>query len=329
MCEGQSHRLWRMIGLAVLAALACPSVARSQATQPAGDGVHSPPMGIPEKEAEPQLDATEPAPRPFTFGLNYYLMSDYVFRGVNFSEYAGEGREKLNHQVVTTLDVPLGKAGQFGTFGFDTFFEWYADQEKLPTAEGGANIQEIDYTLRYSYTVEPIRTRTTVGWTDYTFPKSVGLGENDSTHEWFVKFEHNDAYWWRPLGYQGDGGVLNPSFFLAKDMHASRGVWMEFGLSHAFEVLRNLTVTPRTTFAIDGGYLQPLFGIEDKDLRYAYTQFGLEVKYDLTELLHLPPWAGSVYIAGQLYYNLATDRLRREQILNDELFGGMALGWTW
>ena len=37
---------------------------------------------------------TESAQRPWSLGLTYSLYSDYIFRGINFSEYPREGREK-------------------------------------------------------------------------------------------------------------------------------------------------------------------------------------------------------------------------------------------
>ena len=40
---------------------------------------------------------------PVTLDVTYSLYSDYIFRGINFSEYAGEGREKFNHQVTTAF----------------------------------------------------------------------------------------------------------------------------------------------------------------------------------------------------------------------------------
>ncbi len=209
-------------------------------------------------------------------------------------------------------------------FGFDTFFEWYAAQDQLTPDDPGANLQEVDYSLRWGYLLEPIQTAFTLGWTAYTFPRST----DDYTHEWFLKLEHNDAWAWRWLGYQGEDGILNPSFFLAHDMKAATGVWMELAISHPFEVARDLTVTPQVIGAIDCGYLQPLLGVEGSDFRYAYTQLGLEIAYDMTRLLHLPDWAGSVTIAGLLFYNCPTETLREEG-LNDEFFGGMSLGWSW
>jgi hypothetical protein len=55
----------------------------------------------------------------------------------------------------------------------------------------------------------------------------------------------------------------------------------------------------------------------------------VDTTYDLTEVLHLPAWAGTVFISGQLYYNQASDVEKRMGLIKDEFYGGMALGWSW
>ena len=35
-------------------------------------------------------------PVPLTVSVGYGLVTDYIFRGINFSEYPGEGREDLS-----------------------------------------------------------------------------------------------------------------------------------------------------------------------------------------------------------------------------------------
>ncbi|MCH8967222.1 MAG: hypothetical protein IID43_06050, partial [Planctomycetes bacterium] len=99
--------------------------------------------------------------RPWSMGLTYSLYSDYIFRGINFSEHAREGREKANHQLSIDLDLDLaslwgGAPGSLGSLAFSTWFEWYADQEILNPAAGGNNLQEVDYTIAWSYDVEEI-----------------------------------------------------------------------------------------------------------------------------------------------------------------------------
>ena len=37
-------------------------------------------------------EVVESAPSPFSVGLEYSIYSDYVFRGINFSEFPGAGR---------------------------------------------------------------------------------------------------------------------------------------------------------------------------------------------------------------------------------------------
>lgn len=306
--------------LLLLAALAAPAVGEEVKEPGLTEGV--------EEVTEPQTAVEEPqAGRPVGLGVTSYLLSDYIFRGINFSEYEREGREKPNHQLVTTMGVPLGEGGKYGTVGFDTFFEWYADQEKInPTTSD--NTQEIDYTIWWSYDLERIATTATLGWTMFVFPNVQGVGDNDRTHEWFVRLEHNDAWMWRSVGYEGEDGILNPSFFLAHDMQLARGAWMEFGINHPFALTDNLVLTPSAIFAIDGSYLGPLLGTDDHDFRYAYTQLGLDLTYDMTSLLHLPEWAGTVAISGMLFYTCPTESAEHTG-LEDQFWGGMALSWAW
>ncbi len=332
ICKGSVHRKSGLIALiAGLLVSICPQLAYSQTTAPAGKAAEPAVPAVAEKEKVDQAPESVPElAKPFSLGVTYYLMSDYVFRGVNYSEFPGEGREKLNHQMSTSLDIPLGKDGKLGNFGFDTFFEWYAGQEELNG--NGTNFQEVDFGLRYSYNVEAIATEVTVGWSDYTYPHVTG--PLDRTNEWYIKLEHNDAWMWRWLGYKGEDGILNPSFLFAQDTGYILGQWYEIGISHPFEVCKNVTWTPKCTFAFDGGYLQPALngGRGSGKFEYAYTQPGMEISYNMTELLHLPKWAGTVTLSGQLFYNIVSDVERERNqspLVRDILFGGMALGWTW
>ncbi len=63
--------------------------------------------------AQPQ--AEEPADSPFSLGVTYSLYSDYVWRGINRSEYRGEGREKPNHQLEAYLDCLNGDGRLWGS----------------------------------------------------------------------------------------------------------------------------------------------------------------------------------------------------------------------
>ncbi|MBN2562651.1 MAG: hypothetical protein JXQ75_17130 [Phycisphaerae bacterium] len=284
------------------------------------------------EEETPASEGSEyEKPLPLSLSLDYTLVSDYIFRGFNFSEHATEGREALNHQMGVSLGLDLaplwgGKPGQCGELGFSTWFEWYADQDKI--SGDGANIQEIDYTISYGYSVEPIATDITIGWIEYVFPNWEGPG--DRTHEWFLSFEHNDAWAWRWLGYKGEDGILNPTFSFYHDLEAFGGTWMDFGISHGFELVEHLTFTPSYTLHIDGGWAGPAAGlVDDHDTRIAGMNYGLDLTYDLTELLRMPKWAGSMSISGFINWSDPTQRLRSTLGQEDQFYGGMKLAWSW
>lgn len=114
---------------------------------------------------------------PFSLGMTYAVYSDYVFRGINLSEIAGEGRELPNHQVSIDVGVDLGllfdgEAGSLGTLGFNTWLEWFAGQKTLNPAGGGQNLQEVDYTITWSTDLESIGSTLTLGYVFFTIPNA-------------------------------------------------------------------------------------------------------------------------------------------------------------
>jgi hypothetical protein len=265
-------------------------------------------VGKQETEAEAESSL------PVSLDVSYYLYSDYIFRFVNFSEYAGEGREKPNHQMTTSLGLDLG---DFGSLSFDAFFEWYAAQEKINGE--GHNLQEVDYALSWSYYIEQISTELSLGLTWYTFPNDKAI----NTFEYNIGLAHNDAWMWQWLWPENEDGVLNPTFSLAHDIDELGGVWMELGISHTFDLVENLTITPGYLVAIDGCYLQ------DNTFRFAGDQWSLITEYDLGSLLHLPDYAGSLTVTGELYFNNAWGTAEDNETIQDEFWGGMSVNWSW
>jgi hypothetical protein len=309
----------------------------SLAQAPAADKTGTPTATAPVTKEEVEAKETQEEPKlPVSLAVSYYLLSDYVWRGINLSEYQGEGREKPNHQVTTAIDLDLGP---WGTLGFDTFWEWYAAQQKLnPTT--GDNLQEIDYVIRWGHSIEPIATDLTLGFSFYTFPNlaallrtdgSYGNNNNDRDQEWWFKLAHNDAWMWKWLLPENKDGVLNPTFLFAQSVGIGAGhTWMEFSLSHPFTVVENLTVTPGYLVAVDGGVLKRYLGREHADtMRLAYDQWSLNVTYDLTPVLKLPKWAGTLSISGLLYFNNALGTAEDDGSINDEFYGGMSVNWGW
>ncbi len=307
----------------VVPVLAC-SVSHAWADEPNPIQLSHVPQGGTSAEHAP---ATAPADEkveeslPVSISLSYGLYTDYVFRGINFSEYPGERREKLNHQfeVSIGLDLSVLGYGDLGTIGFDTWFQWFAGQRKLDP-DRDSYLQEVDYTIWWSRTIAQIATDLTLGFTYYQLLSTF----DDDTCEYFIKLEHNDAWMWRKLWPDNEKGVLNPSFFLAHDVGTLGGVWMEFGVSHDFAVpgIEHLTVTPGYELAVQCNYWRDGFFI-------AGDTWSLVTAYDLTELLRLPAWAGRLGIAGELYYFNAYSNFRKPDGGADELWGGLSVTWDW
>ena len=268
---------------------------------------------------------------PFSFGVSYSLLTDYVYRGINLSEYPGEGREKLNHQMRTDLSVDIAKlagrpAGEFGRFSFGTFFEWFAAQKMLDPIGGGQNLQQTDYILSWAYDIKPIETTFALGYHFYTFPNRT----YGNSQEWFFRLDHNDAWMWKWLFPENEKGVLNPSFMFAQDVErADGGCWMELGVKHDFALFENFTLTPAVILAIDHRYYDPILRTGDGSTRFAYAQYGLTAAYDLSPVLRLPEWAGTITVSGFLYFNDALGNAEDSGTIQDEFWGGVSVGWAW
>lgn len=289
----------------------------------------SAPLSLPT-QSEP-ADA-EAAPSPFSVSISYALYSDYIFRGINLSEHEREGSEALNHQATFSLSADAarllgGQPGQLGSLNFEAWFEWYADQHALNPDTGGQNLQEFDFTLSWSYELAPLATTVTLGTVFYRIPNS----ETADSSELFLRVEHNDAWMWRGLWPDNQDGVLNPCFAYWRDVDLLSGAqWFEFGASHDFTLAQHLTLTPCVMLAVDHRYLGPALGRWDEvGTQVAYVQYSLNVDYDLSGLLKLPPPAGTVSVSGFLYFNDAVGHPERNHLIQDELFGGVALTWSY
>lgn len=280
----------------------------------------------------PAITPAESEGSPFSLDLTYSLYSDYVFRGINFSEYVGEGREKPNHQLDVSVTLDLGAllgngSGTNGTLNFGAWFQWYAAQEKIDSDDGGQNIQEIDYYFSWSYDIEHIATTLTLGYFSYSFPNLKSI----NTNEWWFGLEHNDAWMWKSLWPDNDDRVLNPSFAFYQDfdLGAGNAIWIEFGLSHEFAINERLSVTPSWLLAIDHDYYHHFAGEPNENTtRLAYMQWGMNVTYLLGEGLGPSSVPTSVTVSGFLYFNDALGSAENNGIIQDEFFGGVSIGFS-
>ncbi len=256
--------------------------------------------------------------------LDYTIVSDYIFRGANFSEYAGEGREKLNHQLGFGIELDTAELGaNLGTFGFFFWGEWYADQvSALNTPLGtGNSLQEVDYTISWSYEIAELFTTVELGWIAYTFPQTGG--DAHYTHEWYVSLGFDDS-----VLFGTEGSVLNPYVAYYWDVDDVDGAWLEWGISHGFgladlglgstAVLKDITITPSLVMGVDNGQM-------GKSMRMANLQYGIDVGYDISAAIGMPEKCGSIGLNLFLYFSDAV----HDAFLNDEFWGGMTLSYAW
>ena len=259
---------------------------------------------------------------PLSFSLDYTLISDYIFRGANFSEYPGEGREKLNHQLGIGLELDTSKLGRnFGSFGVSVWGEWYADQKSALTPGSGGSLQEVDYTFYWSYEIPQIFTTIETGWIAYTFPQAGG--DAYYTNEWYIKLSFDDS-----ALFGTEGSVLNPYVAYYWDTDDVDGAWLEWGISHDFALadfgmentplLREVTITPSFLMGIDDGQM-------GKSMRLANMQYGINLGYDLGSALNIPQKYGSISLNTFVYFSDAI----HDTFLSDEFWGGMTLSYAW
>jgi len=317
------RRAGRWMGSLALAAGACMALCTA-AVAKAGDVERAGWLqAVSLAAAEEPAPAPEPGKAiPLSFSIDYTLISDYIWRGVNFSEYAGEGREKPNHQMGVGVAFETEK---FGTFSAGFWFEWFAGQRSMDPASDG-HLQEVDYTLSWSYDIEALATSVEVGWIAYQFPQSGGDAE--TSYEWYVSLGFDDSKL-----FGTDEAVLNPSVTYYMDVDLAKGgQWLEFGISHDFAladlgcaetpVLKDVTLTPSLTLGVDHGYFT-------NATKLGNLLYGLAIGYDLSSALGLPQRYGSLSLTGTLNFSQALGIKDDLDGYQDEFFGGVTIGYEW
>lgn len=332
-----SHPRWRCL----IAALAVALPATIALAQGATDGTHPlrlTDQAVPsfiwnaQEEESTHVTTVETTTDPYSFDLSFGVYSDYVFRGINRSEFAGEGREQLNYQLDGAVTVDIGllvgeDAGTCGMFTFGTWWEWYAQQKKLDPVKGGQNWQELRYNLTWSYDLDSIASTFHLGYIFYTYPNNKGW----NTQEWWFGLDHNDAWMWKKWWPDNEEGVLNPTFRFYQDLRraGANTAWMELGLSHEFQVCRNTTMTPSWTLGIDHDFYAEWTGMSrDNTTRLGNMLWGLDITYDLTERLALPANWGNMSLTGSIYFSDALGNAEDDGAIQDEFYGGLAFGWS-
>lgn len=318
-CKGILLRL--MVGTLVMGGLV--SVAAGQ-DEPATkdtkssewmEGLHTQTPQQPVAEAAPEWEK----PIPLTFKTDYTVVSDYIFRGVNFSEFRGEGRERLNHQATAVVEANLG---DWGNVGGGAWFEWFAGQQNDAfDPNSDSNLQEVDYFVYWNHGVGETGLTFETGWIAYTFPQA--SGDAFYTNEWYMKLSYDDSKL-----FGTEKAVLNPYVAYYLDTDDVDGCWMETGISHGFAladlgmaetpILKNVTLTPSMVVGVDKGQF-------DDGCHLHNIVYGLDVGYDISGALGMPAKYGSLSLHPFVNFSQAIN----DDVINDEFWGGVKIAYQW
>ena len=287
-----------------------------------------------DAEAGPAAGGSKSSnPLPVTFGVEYTLVSDYIWRGFNFSEYAGEGREKVNHQLDVKASAALKDLGlpDVGKISADVWFQFYGGNEAL-NAQADNNLQEIDYTIAWEYALPDTPLTIGLGWIAYQYPHNGG--DLHDSYEVFGSIALNDG-----ALFGRDDAVLNPSIAYYYDYDLVNAGVLVGAIKHTFaldelvegtRIIRDITLTPHALIIFDNRYIDKALDAAgaptgNKSNKFSSVEVGLAAGYDLGKALDLPEDLGDLNLS--VFMNFSHGLRRR--LMADEMYGGMKVGWEW
>jgi len=175
-------------------------------------------------------------PIPLGFYVDYTLVTDYVWRGINLTEYRGEGREKLNHQLTVGTNYDTG---EFGKIDFYVWLGWYGANDNVTGVDSDGNLQEVDYVFSWTYDLSKlcpqVPVELTLAWAGYDV---IQLSDDPGfTNVFIITLALDDQ---KLLGE--DWFALNPTLIYEQDIDdvatTGQGSWLEFVISHEFELAK-------------------------------------------------------------------------------------------
>ncbi len=299
------------------------------ATEVAADiwAVHN---GAMPKVKAPRAERSHPdKPIPLSFIVSYGVATDHVWRGINWSEYPGEGRERCNQQAGAGIEFDTGA---FGVFGGSVWFDWFHGTEQLAGRSIGVPL-ESNYTAYWRYPIRAISTDIEVGWSYIRFNAF-----RETSQELYARIQFDDSGLW---GTQS--AFLNPYVFYAIEYHHTDWTsWLELGVQPRWvmadvpalrevPVVRDFWISPHLSVSWDCDYVGNMITVNPNVTdsgptnRCANAVAGVELGYDLGHAFNVPARYGSIVIIGFIDYSYA---LGSEE-LSDELWGGVKLAYLW
>jgi hypothetical protein len=238
-----------------------------------------------------------------TFDLTVSYLTDYVFRGIDRSEEAGNE------------DAP--------NLQFDGFFEFDFGRAPHPIAGVFANVfeddpisefQEIRPYAGLKWDLRPLTVEAT--YRTYIFPER----EDFNTNEVCLGVTLDDSRVWRT-----EKPVFTPYAFAAYDFDLYNGVYLEAGVKHDFELEgTGIVITAVADVAYVTGH--PFFAdtsdVDPSENGFQHYDLGLIGSYSLNTLLNIPRRYGQWSLNGYLYY---TDGLEDGLLADTQMWGGVGL----
>jgi len=280
-------------------------------------------------------------PLPMTFGIEYTLVTDYVWRGINRSEYRGEGREKINHQFDLGAKTRFEDLGlpDIGALKVGAWFEFYVGNESqnpgpppAGTFDADNKLQEARYMIAWMHEIPDTPVTVEAGWIAYNFPHA--SGDAHLTFEIYGKVAVNDGFL-----FDQDEPILSPTLAYYYDYDLVEAGMLvgtiehEFALDELVEgtpVIRDITLTPDAALYFDNRYLDKsavgrAARRSGKSSSFSSVDVGLTAAYDVGKAMDMPEEYGTLTFSVFANYSWGF----RRQLLADEFYGGFKVGWKW
>ena len=302
-----------LVLLAAVAAAAKPSLAPAQTAASAVGAQSVRPSDFTLVQQQPETIYAPPRARSEEEGVNegavsldltVRYMTDYVYRGIDFSEVGGS-EDAPNLQIDAKISFDLGKLPH----PFIGVFVNYYDSDPI------SQFQEIRPNVGFDWPIKPLTF--SAGYNSYIYPDR----DTNSTSEVFGRIEMDDSFLWstpRP--------ILSPYVYAAYDIDLYNGWYFEAGLKHTFyfeETGLSLTVLGDVAYVL--GHEQFLIAGPDSDEDadgFQHYDVGMIADYSLNNLLNISRRYGQFSLQGYLFY---TDNIDDDLIGDTQIWGGVGI----
>ena len=233
--------------------------------------------------------------------LTVRYMTDYVYRGLDFSEVGGS-EDSPNLQFDGKLSFDLGKLPH----PFVALFVNVYDSDPV------SRFQEVRPVLGTDWTIKPIIL--TAGHITYIYPDR----DEQNTSEIFGRIMLDDGFFWST-----ERPIFSPYVYAAYDYDLYNGWYFEAGIKHDFVFEESgivVTVLGDVAYVM-GSQLFSETGSTD-DTGFQHYDIGMIASYSLNRLLNIPRRYGEFGIEGYLYY---TDGIDSGLEAETQLWGGAGI----